>query len=96
MTDPALALVEIRSAIDELDAEIVRLLALREGLVRRAAPLKSNAAAVRAPERAAQVLARVRGLAIEADADPDVLERIYRGIIDAFIDLELGDHKGRS
>jgi isochorismate pyruvate lyase len=83
----------IRAAIDAVDEEIVRLLAEREGLVRRAAPLKADAQAVRAPDRVAQVVARVRGLAAVAGGDPDVVERTYRAMIQAFIDLETGEHR---
>jgi isochorismate pyruvate lyase len=92
MTDTAPALAEIRTAIDTLDAEIVRLLARREALVRRAAPLKADVQAVRAPDRVAEVVAKVRGLAGEAGGDPDVVERIYRGIIQAFIEMETSEH----
>lgn len=94
MTEPALA--AIRAEIDELDDAIVRLLARREGLVRRVAPLKADRAAVRAPDRVAQVVARVRALAAEAGADPDVIERIYRGMILAFIDMETAEHSRRT
>jgi isochorismate pyruvate lyase len=88
MTEDAGTLAGIRDGIDELDARIVELLARREALVRRAAPLKKDAQAVRAPDRVAQVVGRVRGLAAGAGADPDVVERIYRGLIDAYIAME--------
>lgn len=88
MTD---GLAGIRAGIDALDAEIVALLARREELVRRAAPLKADDAAVRAPARVEQVIARVRGLAAEAGASPDTVERIYRGMIAAYIDLEAAE-----
>lgn len=71
---------------------MVGLLARREALVRQAAPLKSDAQAVRAPDRVAQVVARVRTLAGEAGADPDLIEQIYRGMIQAFIDMETDEH----
>ncbi|MET7709860.1 chorismate mutase [Micromonospora sp. NPDC005413] len=93
MTDIASALTDIRARIDELDGELVGLLARREALVRRAAPLKSDQQAVRAPDRVAQVVARVRALANEAGADPDLIERIYRGMIQAFIDMETDEHR---
>ncbi|WCN79417.1 chorismate mutase [Micromonospora sp. LH3U1] len=92
MTDIASALTEIRAQIDELDGELVGLLARREALVRRAAPLKSDRQAVRAPDRVAQVVARVRALANDAGADPDLIERIYRGMIQAFIEMETDEH----
>jgi isochorismate pyruvate lyase len=93
MTDATPDLAGIRAAIDELDGEMVGLLARREQLVRRAAPLKGDQQSVRAPERVAQVVARVRALAGEAGADPDLVERIYRGMIQAFIDMESTEHR---
>ncbi|WP_410816790.1 chorismate mutase [Micromonospora sp. 050-3] len=92
MAETAATLTEIRARIDELDRELVGLLARREALVRLAAPLKSDAQAVRAPDRVAQVVARVRTLAGEAGAEPDLIERIYRGMIQAFIDMETDEH----
>ncbi|RAO46004.1 Isochorismate lyase [Micromonospora saelicesensis] len=87
-----MTLTEIRAGIDALDRELVGLLARREALVRQAAPLKRDGQAVRAPDRVAQVVARVRTLASEAGADPDLIERIYRGMIQAFIDMETDEH----
>ncbi|MET7949514.1 chorismate mutase [Micromonospora sp. NPDC005324] len=92
MAETAATLTDIRARIDELDRELVGLLARREALVRQAAPLKSDAQAVRAPDRVAQVVARVRTLASEAGAEPDLIERIYRGMIQAFIDMETDEH----
>ncbi|MBM0205825.1 chorismate mutase [Micromonospora sp. NPDC051227] len=92
MAETAATLTEIRAGIDALDRELVGLLARREALVRQAAPLKSDGQAVRAPDRVAQVVARVRTLASEAGADPDLIERIYRGMIQAFIDMETDEH----
>ncbi|GAA3348368.1 hypothetical protein GCM10020358_66610 [Amorphoplanes nipponensis] len=89
----AMSLDQIRTAIDAVDAELVRLLARREGLVRQAAPLKRDAGAVRAPGRVEQVVARARALAATAGADPDVVERIYRAMVQAFIDMELAEHR---
>lgn len=88
MPEP-ISLQEIRTAIDVVDADLVRLLARRERLVRRAAPLKRDAQAVQAPGRVEQVIARARTQAVTAGADPDVVERIYRAMVQAFIDMEL-------
>jgi isochorismate pyruvate lyase len=79
----------IRAAIDALDRRVVALLAERETLVRRAGRLKTDADTVRAPQRVAQVVERVRSTATELGATPDVVERTYRAMIGAFIDLEL-------
>ncbi len=91
MPEP-ISLHEIRTAIDVVDADLVRLLARRERLVRRAAPLKRDAQAVRAPGRVEQVITRARAQAVTAGADPDVVERIYRAMVQAFIDMELDQH----
>jgi isochorismate pyruvate lyase len=80
---------EIRADIDRLDRRLVTLLAERERLVRRAGRLKADTDAVRAPGRVEQVVARVRAVATEVGASPDVAERTYRAMIAAFIDLEL-------
>ncbi|RAK29807.1 isochorismate pyruvate lyase [Actinoplanes lutulentus] len=87
------SLADIRDQIDALDAEVVRHLAARERLVRRAAAFKTNDHAVRAPARVDQVIARVRALSTEAGASPDVAEQVYRAMISAFITLELAEHR---
>jgi isochorismate pyruvate lyase len=86
-------LANVRREIDTIDAELVRLLAAREQLVRRAGALKKDEQAVRAPARVEQVIDKVRALAGEAGASPDVVERVYRAMISAFIDLELTQHR---
>ena len=82
-------LAGVRAAIDRLDADVVALLARREELVRAAGRLKTHGAAVRAPGRVEQVVARVRALAEEHGASPVVVERVHRAVIAAFVDLEL-------
>ncbi|MFI7543593.1 chorismate mutase [Actinoplanes sp. NPDC049599] len=92
MPEP-ISLDEIRTAIDVVDADLVRLLARRERLVRRAAPLKRDPQAVQAPARVEQVVTRARAHAATAGADPDVVERIYRAMVQAYIDMELSEHR---
>jgi isochorismate pyruvate lyase len=94
VTDSESTLAEVRRAIDEIDTGIVSLLARREVQVRRAATLKTDEDGVRAPARVEQVVAKVRALAAESGASPEVVERVYRAMIGAFIDLELAEHRG--
>ncbi len=82
-------LAGVRAAIDGLDEELVALLARRERLVRAAARFKADAAAVRAPDRVEQVVARARRLAGASGGSPEVAERVYRAMIAAFVDLEM-------
>ena len=87
-------LTDIREAINVLDERIVALIGERQGWVARAGRLKrdQDEDAVRAPARVEAVIARVRALAVPAGASPEVVERTYRALITAFIELELRVH----
>lgn len=76
---------EVRSHIDRIDAQIVPLLAERTFYVEQAARIKTDRHAVVVPERVEQIVLHVRHLAMENGADPDLIERIYRSLLDAFI-----------
>lgn len=86
--DSCESLAQVREQIDRIDAQIVQLLAERGGYVLAAARFKANPAEVRAPQRVEQVIARVRTLAEQQGAMPDVVERVYREMIEAFTDAE--------
>lgn len=83
---------EVRLSIDEIDRQIITLLAQRQTWVIRAGALKADDEAVRAPGRVEQVIQKARGLAQEQGASPDVVEATYRSMISAFIDLEMAVH----
>jgi len=89
---PAGSLQEVRERIDALDAKIVPLLAERFACARDAARFKTGAHEVPAPERAARVIANARALAAAHGAPPEAVERVYRALIDAMIDIELRLH----
>ena len=79
------ALNDIRSDIDNIDSQLIRLLAQRQILVEKAEGDKS---AVRANDRVAQVIANRRKEALELGLSPDVAESVWRSMIQAFIALE--------
>ncbi|WP_213879012.1 chorismate mutase [Pseudomonas sp. dw_358] len=85
-------LEEVRQHIDHIDREVVALLASRGKLVTQAAAFKKTRQDVRAPSRVEQVIDKVRALAHETGASPDVVEQVYRAMISAFIDDELKTH----
>ena len=87
------SLEQVREKIDGLDRQIVGLIAERGAYVSQAARFKKDSDAVRAPQRVEQVIAKVRALAGELDANPDVSEKVYRAMIAAFIEQELAEHK---
>ena len=89
------SLGRIRAGIDALDTEVVGLLAKRQELVRQAGAFKTDEDAVRAPDRVEQVIATVRGKATAAGLDPTVAEAVWRAMIEAFIQLELEEHRLR-
>jgi len=96
-TDPAYvplcaSLGEIRSNIDRLDREIVRLIAERAMYVKDAARFKRDAFQVSAPARQAQVFAKAVDLARAHNRGfenlEQVVEQIYRAMVAAFIQNE--------
>jgi len=84
---------EVRENINRIDREIVSLISLRSNYVVQAAKFKKTVEDVKAPSRVEEVILKVRGLAIEKDLDPDIVEKIYRTMITCFIDHELKVYK---
>ncbi|MBF0094963.1 MAG: chorismate mutase [Alphaproteobacteria bacterium] len=76
---------EVREHIDHLDREIVRLLCRRTHFVHQAARFKEKKSEVVVPERIEAIIAKVRHNALEDGTDPELMEKIYRAMIDAFI-----------
>lgn len=87
-----MSLSEVRAHIDQLDDQIVALLALREQQVKQAAAYKTNEASVRASDRRTQMMQRLEGRAVQEGVNPEIVERVYTAMVDAFIDLELREH----
>lgn len=79
---------EVRVEIDRLDNLLVPLIAERTGYVARAAELKPNRAAIVDEARIQQIVDKVRAQTQTAGGDPDLIEAIYRAMIDAFIAFE--------
>ncbi|WP_433563041.1 chorismate mutase [Nocardia sp. CA-151230] len=89
------SLAEVRTRIDVLDGDLIRLLAERQELVRAAATFKSDEQAVRAPDRVERVVTLARERADAAGLAPAVAEAVWRAMIGAFIGLELDEHAAR-
>lgn len=79
------SLADVRENIDRLDRKIVPLLAERATYVEQAARFKATKAAVVDSARIEQIILKVRHLAIEEGMAPDLVEHIYRSMIDAYI-----------
>lgn len=82
---------EVRENINQIDEEIVKLIAKRAHFVKQAAKFKKNTSDVKAPARVEEVINKVRNLAKTADANEEVVENIYRTMIDSFINAEMNE-----
>ncbi|KSU77859.1 isochorismate pyruvate lyase [Pseudarthrobacter enclensis] len=89
-------LAAVRVAVDEVDEQIVTLIARRERLIKIAGTLKGDDAEVRAPDRVEKIIEHVRSAAVAKDIDPDIVESTYRAMISGFIELEMRVHKDNS
>ena len=83
------SLQEVRDAIDAIDAEIIRLFGNRTKYVHQAVNFKKDAADVPAPERYTQVMRQRRAWAADAGLNPDIIEEMYKLLIDNYIQEEL-------
>lgn len=80
---------ELRQSIDALDRNLVETIAKRFAYTDRAAELKSAAGLpARIPERVEEVIANIRAHATELGLDPDLLETVWRNMIEASIARE--------
>lgn len=78
------SLAEIRREIDRLDARIAPLLSQRLWFVRQAARFKPSKEAVVVRSREDEIFRSVRAMAERYGANPDVIEHVYRAIIEGF------------
>lgn len=83
---------DVRNRIDQIDNELVKMIALRSQCVKAAAAFKSDHSAVRAPDRVQQVIDKVCKQATEIGLPAVIIEKVYRTMISAFIDYELEQH----
>ena len=80
---------ELRHQIDKLDVKIIELLANRSEFIDRATELKkSNGMPARIPERIENVVSNARIAAEGLDLDADLVEKIWRILIDWSIQRE--------
>jgi len=86
---PVGSLQEAREAIDLIDTEIIRLLGNRAKYVHQVVKFKKGPEEVPARERYNQVMQRRRELAKEHGLKPDVIEKMYKILVDNFIEEEL-------
>ena len=79
------SMVELRQAIDAVDARLVALLAVRQAYIERAAELKTGRDQVRDPERIEEVVAKVIAEGRKAGLSAEIAEPVWRTLIEASI-----------
>ena len=82
-------ITEIRREIDRLDRQIIATIGQRFGYVKAAATFKTSETSVKAPERFQNMLKQRRIWAEEEGLNPDVIEKIYRDLVNYFIEEEM-------
>lgn len=75
------SLDEIRAGMDEVDRQIIALIAKRVEYVREAAQFKTSVENVAAPERVEAVLKTRRAWAEDAGLDGEAIESLYRSLV---------------
>jgi len=83
------SLEQVRSHIDLIDQDLIELIATRQFYVDQAVRFKRTEQAVQAPERVEAVLAKVRAQAQAQGVDPNLIEALYKSMIQHFIQREL-------
>ncbi|KAB8317905.1 isochorismate lyase [Tolypothrix campylonemoides VB511288] len=80
---------EIRQEIDAIDKEVIAALGRRFAYVKAAAKFKISETSVKAPNRLNSMLQERRAWAEEAGLNPEVIEKLYRDLVNYFIDEEM-------
>jgi len=93
--DDCTTMAEVRAGVDELDRDLIALLARRFAYMDAAARIKPTRNAVRDEARKAEVIANVRALAAEAGLPVDAIAALWDQLIEASIAYELAAFDAR-
>lgn len=86
---PVTSLQDARHLIDLIDAEVIRLFSKRAKYVHQVVQFKNTPADIRAQERYDEVMRRRREMAEAAGLNPDVIEQMYKLLVENFIKEEM-------
>jgi len=84
-----LGMEDIRVEIDNMDQDIIAILGKRFEYVKAAAKFKTSETSVRAPERFKSMLEQRRLWATAEGLSPDAIEKMYRDLVNHFINEEM-------
>jgi isochorismate pyruvate lyase len=83
-------MAEVRAGVDDIDAQIVELLARRFGYMDAAARIKQDRDTVRDETRKAQVIANARKAALDLRIPQDVIAEMWETLVEGSIAYEYG------
>ena len=79
---------DLREELDLLDNKLIVLISKRFKLIEQAAIIKNDEIKIRDNERIESIISRLRDLAKENSISADIVEKLWRFIIELSIDLE--------
>lgn len=81
-------MTEVRQGVNALDDILVPLLVQRSGFMTQAARVKNDTQLVRDEGRIQAIVDRVRERAVAEGGSPDLIEQLYRSMMELFIAYE--------
>ncbi|KAA8895614.1 chorismate mutase [Sphaerosporella brunnea] len=84
----ATTMVHVRTAIDDLDRQIVSLLGKRMRYIEAAARIKPSRSVVRDQWRVDDVISKCKATAEKVDFPPELVERVYAVLVEGSIQHE--------
>jgi isochorismate pyruvate lyase len=94
--DECANMADIRAEIDHIDREVIALIGKRLQYVQAAARFKTSAESVKAPERFNAMLGQRRLWAEEEGLSSDAIEKMYRDLVEYFINEEMAKWKAET
>lgn len=89
-------MLDVRSEIDVLDQQIIKLIGERFQYVKAAAKFKTSETDVKAPNRFKSMLLKRREWAQAAGLKPDAIEKMFTDLVNHFISEEMEEWKKKS
>ncbi len=82
---------DAREKIDQVDEEIVKLIAKRNDYIKEIAHFKTSVDEIKADDRIEDVISRVREQAISLGLSPNLINELYVKMIDAMVESEVAE-----
>ena len=78
----------VKKRVRSSDNDLIKLVSKRFKFIEEAAIIKDDVSKIRDNDRIENIIKRLRELAIDNDISPDIVEKLWRFIIELSIELE--------